>query len=76
MKSASANAKVTVSGGAAGQVACLTIRGRRSPMDKYEPLTNWLKRQVQDRVEPTFDDVEDEDKIGVKLPRAAREDRT
>jgi hypothetical protein len=44
-------------------------------MNKYEPLTDWLMRQVQGRVESTFEDIEDEDKIGVKLPRAAREHR-
>lgn len=44
-------------------------------MKKYEPLSAWLKRQVCDRVELTFEDIEDEDKIGVKLPRAAREHR-
>jgi hypothetical protein len=42
-------------------------------MDKYKPLTEWLKRQQSDRVEISFDDIEDEDKIGVQLPAAAKE---
>jgi hypothetical protein len=44
-------------------------------MDKYAPLTGWLKKQVGYRVETTFENIEDEDKIGVNLPRAAREHR-
>jgi hypothetical protein len=42
-------------------------------MDKYRPLTEWLKTQLFDRVEVTLDDIEDQDKIGVELPRATRE---
>jgi hypothetical protein len=44
-------------------------------MKKYEPLTDWLKRQVPDTVRATFEDIEDEDKIGVELPAAAKEHR-
>jgi len=44
-------------------------------MDAYGPLHDWLKRQPGDRVELLFDDIEDEDRIGVKLPRTAREKR-
>ena len=44
-------------------------------MDKYAPLTEWLKRQLSDRIEVLFEDIEDEDKIGVQLPRAAGEYR-
>ena len=43
--------------------------------DKYAPLTEWLKRQLSDRVRVLLDDIEDEDKIGVQLPRAAKEHR-
>jgi len=42
-------------------------------LSKYDPLTEFLKKQVQDRIELLFDDIEDEDKIGVQLPKAARE---
>jgi hypothetical protein len=41
-------------------------------VDKYRPLTEWLKKQKFDSVEISFDDIEDEDKIGVQLPRAVR----
>jgi hypothetical protein len=44
-------------------------------MRKYEPLKEWLERQPNDRVEVTFDDIEDEDKIGVQLPQSAKEHR-
>jgi hypothetical protein len=45
-------------------------------MDTYRPLHDWLRRQPSDRVELLFDEIEDEDTIGVKLPRTAREKRT
>jgi hypothetical protein len=44
-------------------------------MGKYDPLREWLERQVNNRVEVTFDDIEDEDKIGVQLPQFAKEYR-
>jgi hypothetical protein len=44
-------------------------------MEKYAPLAEWLKRQLSDRIEIAFEDIEDEDKIGVHLPRAAKEHR-
>ena len=44
-------------------------------MSKYTALTEWLKNQPSNRVQVSFDDIEDEDKIGVKLPRSAREHR-
>jgi hypothetical protein len=45
----------------------------RTPLNKYAPLTGFLERQIHDRIELLFDDIEDEDKIGVPLPRAAKE---
>jgi len=44
-------------------------------MSKFDPLRESLRRRLSDRVEMTFEEIEDEDKIGVKLPRAAREHR-
>lgn len=44
-------------------------------MGAYERLTNYLERQLSNRVEVPFEDIEDEDKIGVKLPMAAKEYR-
>jgi hypothetical protein len=44
-------------------------------MGKYNRLTGWLERQPNDRLEVTFDDIEDEDKIGVPLPKSAKECR-
>ncbi len=44
-------------------------------MGKYDPLTRWLERQQGNRATTTLDDIEDEDRIGVKLPRAAMEYR-
>jgi hypothetical protein len=44
-------------------------------MGKYDNLTRWLERQPNDRVELTFEDIEDEDKIGVNLPDSARHHR-
>jgi hypothetical protein len=38
---------------------------------KYARLTEWLMTQVSDRIQLLFDDIED--KIGVQLPRAAKE---
>jgi hypothetical protein len=42
-------------------------------MGKYDPLREWLERQLNDRIEVTLDDIEDEDRIGVRLPRSAKE---
>jgi hypothetical protein len=42
-------------------------------MGKYTPFAEWLKRQLSDRVEVLFDDIEDEDRIGVQLPSTAKE---
>jgi hypothetical protein len=44
-------------------------------MSKYDALSNWLRKQTGDLVPVLFDDIEDEDRIGVKLPLAARERR-
>ncbi len=44
-------------------------------MSKYDPLTEFLRRQPHDRIKISFDDIEDHDKIGVTLPKAAREHR-
>lgn len=41
-------------------------------MGKYEPLTDFLKKQVQSGIELTFEDIEDEDRVGVRLPQAAK----
>ena len=42
-------------------------------MSKYDGLTEFLKRQLANQVRLLFDDLEDQDKIGVQLPKAARE---
>ena len=44
-------------------------------MGKYDRLTLWLERQPGDRIEVTFEDIEDEEKIGVQLPKSAKEHR-
>jgi hypothetical protein len=44
-------------------------------MEKYERLTRWLERQTNDRAELSFEEIEDEDKIGAQLPRSAKEHR-
>jgi hypothetical protein len=44
-------------------------------MSKYDALTEWLRRQFGERIVVAFEDIEDQDKIGVQLPRAAKEDR-
>jgi hypothetical protein len=44
-------------------------------MGKYDRLTRWLERQTADRIEVSFEDMEDEDKIGVLLPKSAKEHR-
>lgn len=41
-------------------------------MSKYDALTEFLNRQLSDTIELSFDEIEDEDKIGVKLPTAAK----
>jgi hypothetical protein len=46
-----------------------------STMSKYERLQNWLRNQSGDPVFVLFDDIEDEDRIGVKLPLTARQHR-
>jgi len=43
-------------------------------MDEGNALTEFLERQIYDRIGISLDEIEDEDKIGMKLPRAARED--
>ena len=45
-------------------------------MHKYEPLRDWLLKQPGIQVTVSFDDIEVEDRIGVKLPPSAREHRT
>jgi hypothetical protein len=48
--------------------ACFPIlKDGRRPMGKYDRLTRWLERQTADRIEVSFEDMEDEDKIGVHL---------
>lgn len=47
----------------------------KEQMGKYKPLQDWLKNQPGDQVTLSFDDIEDEDKIGVELPKSAREYR-
>jgi len=44
-------------------------------MGKYTPLSHWLKNQLADRVQLSFDEIEDEDIIGAELPRSAKEHR-
>jgi hypothetical protein len=66
-----------------GQVCSLVYNGikpiafvlceRRTRLSKYDALTEFLNRQLADRVRLLFDDIEDEDKIGLQLPKAARE---
>jgi hypothetical protein len=41
-------------------------------MGKYDRLTRWLERQLGDRIEVSFEDIEDADKIGVQLPESAK----
>ena len=41
-------------------------------MGKYARLTDWLANQRADRLEVSFEEIEDEDKIGVKLPPSAK----
>jgi hypothetical protein len=42
-------------------------------MEKCDGLTRWLVRQMSNRVEVPFEDIEDEDKIGVRLPKSAKQ---
>jgi hypothetical protein len=42
-------------------------------MKKCDGLTRWLERQTSNRVELPFEDIEDEDKIGVQLPKSAKQ---
>jgi hypothetical protein len=44
-------------------------------MSKYDALTEWLRRQLGNRIVVPFEDIEDQDKIGVQLPRTAKENR-
>jgi hypothetical protein len=44
-------------------------------MSSYDVLSDWLRRQPGDRVSVLFDDIEDEDRIGVELPMTARRRR-
>jgi hypothetical protein len=44
-------------------------------MEKYDDLTRWLERQTSNRVEVPFEDIEDKDKIGVQLPKSAKQHR-
>ena len=44
-------------------------------LSKYRPLHDWLQNQSTDQLTLSFDDIEDEDKIGVELPKSAREYR-
>ncbi len=46
---------------------------RRTRLSKYDALTEFLNRKLADCVPLLFNDIEDEDKIGVQLPKAARE---
>ena len=42
-------------------------------MSRYDPLRDYLQRQLADRIQLSFSDIEDEDRIGIKLPRSAKE---
>jgi hypothetical protein len=42
---------------------------------KYDPLKDWLLNQPGDRLTLSFEDIEDEDRIGAELPKSAREYR-
>jgi hypothetical protein len=44
-------------------------------MSKYEPLTAFLRNQTANQVKLSFEEIEDEDKIGIDLPRSAKEYR-
>ncbi|MFZ0735658.1 MAG: hypothetical protein WA002_15490 [Candidatus Acidiferrales bacterium] len=44
-------------------------------MSKYDKLREWLDHQPDDIVSVSFEDIEDDDRIGVKLPLAARQRR-
>jgi hypothetical protein len=57
---------------AALQARRTTFAGRPSI---YDPLTEFLQRQTADRIKLTFDDIEDEDVIGLELPDSARTHR-
>lgn len=48
-------------------------RGRTRTMSKYDPLTQFLRNQGANQVTVAFEDFEDEDRIGVELPRSAWE---
>jgi hypothetical protein len=45
-------------------------------MNKYARLSDWLRNQSGRIVTASFDDIEDEDRIGVELPLTARERRS
>ena len=42
-------------------------------MGKYDPLAAFLSKQQAKEVTLSFEDIADEDKIGIDLPRSARE---
>ena len=44
-------------------------------MGKYDPLTDFLRRQLGNRVQISFEQMEDADIIGIVLPRSAKERR-
>jgi hypothetical protein len=44
-------------------------------MSKYDILGDWLRNQRSSPVSLLFDDIEDRDRIGVKLPMTARQRR-
>jgi hypothetical protein len=44
-------------------------------MSRYDPLRDYLQCQSADRIQLSFSDIEDEDRIGVKLPRSAKESK-
>jgi hypothetical protein len=44
-------------------------------MSKYDVLGDRLRRQPGDRIVTVFQDIEDEDRVGVKLPMTARHRR-
>jgi hypothetical protein len=44
-------------------------------MGKYDPLRDWLRNQPGDRLTLPFEDIEAKDRIGVELPKSAREYR-
>lgn len=45
-------------------------------MNNCDLLSDWLRNQLSNRIRLSFEDIEDEDRVGVKLPLAAKEHRS